>query len=73
MMKKTKYVVSTLLSLCLILMCISISGKANTVLGSGTEQDPYLIPDEEALLQIKEVRDAHYKLTANIEVGSWTG
>ena len=73
MMKKTTYVVSTLLSLCLILMCISISGKANTVLGSGTEQDPYLIPDEEALLQIKEVRDAHYKLTANIEVGSWTG
>lgn len=61
------------LSLCILFLFLFIPGQADGAAGTGTEESPYLISNEEELLQIREEQDAHYRLTANIAVSTWSG
>lgn len=72
-MGNAKRMLSIFISLCIIFLCISIPIKADDAIVNGTEQEPYLISNEEELLRILDVRDGYYKLTGNIEVDNWTG
>jgi len=50
---------------------ITTMSASTQLTGSGTEEDPYLISDANELRLIKEDMTAHYKLAADIDVGSW--
>ena len=72
-MRRRKRGLSIFLPLCIIVLCLSVLSGADRASGAGTAQEPYLISNEEELLQIREEQDAHYRLTDNIEVGTWSG
>lgn len=72
-MRRIKGPASVFLSVCVLILCISMPIGADSGPGSGTEQDPYLISNAEELLRLREERDAYYRLTDNIQVSTWNG
>lgn len=72
-MGRIKGSILIVISICMIFVCIFIPAEADDGTGTGTEQEPYLISNAEELLRLREVRNAYYKLTGNIEVDNWSG
>lgn len=72
-MRRRARALSLLLSVCVLVLCLSVLSQVRPAAGAGTEQAPYLISSAEELLQILEDRDACYRLTNNIEVDAWSG
>lgn len=51
-----------------------ISADDDVISGSGSKDDPYLISTQEQLKLIKDLPEAYYKLTKNIEISeTWSG